>query len=560
MSYSKETNLTFLTEAMTRITGSLDIQKSLISTFDFLARHFPIDAISLHQYSPNIKSLKLLFLVRDGRFDFVETVVPLPEEGAKGLYLHNLGMEAIINVPLNKDSTVSRLHSEALASLVPLKDRGYLIGILRSEEKTLGHLCLMGKHKGCFTKEHEQRLMLLLTPFALTMANLLQYKRTMEFQDKLREEKDELQKDLKLLRERRIVGKKGGLKHTLDVVRQLEDREIPALILGETGVGKELIADAIQAISLRRDKPFIKVNCGAIPDTLVDSELFGYEKGAFTGAMSTRPGRFEQADGGTLFLDEVGELPLQAQVRLLRVLENNVVERIGSTKSIKVDVRIIAATNRNLEQMLQNGKFREDLYYRLYVFPIHVPALRERTQDIPELVYLFMQRAAEKLGIKTLPQVPQKTVQRLIKYSWPGNVRELENLVKRGLTLNPQGPLLLEELLPQDEGWYIDPEEGQNYLEKTIDARVETILKQHLAKLPALAGAGNEHGERQNPPLPGQIKPLDETIRDAINAALARSQGKVNGPGGAASLLGLNPSTLRSKMRKLGIFSDSNTA
>ncbi|WP_421899722.1 sigma-54 interaction domain-containing protein [Maridesulfovibrio sp.] len=551
MPHSQESNLKFLSEAMARLTGSLDMQKSLIDTFEFLAEHFPIDAISLHQYSPDLKALKLLFLVQAGRFDFVEMVAPLSEEAANSLFLHNQGVSGVIKVPLNMDSPVSALHSETLSELVPLKERAYMVCVLRSEKEVLGHLCLMGTHPDCFTEEHERKFSLLVTPFALTMSNLLQYQRTMEFQDRLRVERDGLEKDLENLRERRIVGEQGGLKSTMEVVRQLENREVPALIMGETGVGKELIADAIQAISPRKNKPFVKVNCGAIPDSLVDSELFGYEKGAFTGATTSRPGRFEQANGGTLFLDEIGELPLQAQVRLLRVLQNNVVERIGSTKSIEVDVRVIAATNRNLELMLQEGTFREDLYYRLYVFPVQVPPLRERTQDIPELIYLFMKRGCDELGIKSLPQLPEPTVDRLLQYSWPGNVRELENLVKRGLTLYPHGPLLLDKLLPQDEGWYISPEEGQSYFEKTIDARVELMLEKHLAKLNLSPGASQPLQAGLH--MQTEIKPLEQTIKEAIVSALAKTGGRINGPGGAAELLDLNPSTLRSKMRKMGL-------
>lgn len=562
MTHSLEDNMDFLTEAMTRLNGSLDMKESLVHTFDFLEKHFPIDAISLHQYSNDLKSLNLLFLVQSGRFDFVEMSVPLSETDARSLFLHNAGVSGVINTPNNKGNSVASLHSNALRSLVPFKERAYLVCILRSEEKILGHLCLMGKHLGCFTREHEQKFELLLTPFALAMSNLLQYKRTLEFQSKLREERDELEKNLESLRGRHVIGERGGLKSTMDVVRQLEDRELPALILGETGVGKELIADAIQAISPRQNKPFIKVNCGAIPESLVDSELFGYEKGAFTGASVSRPGRFEQANGGTLFLDEIGELPLKAQVRLLRVLQNNEVERIGSTKTIDIDVRVIAATNRNLELMMQKGDFREDLYYRLYVFPIHVPPLRERTQDIPALIYSFMKRVCDELGLDGLPQLPSKTVDRLLKYSWPGNVRELENLVKRGITLSPQGPLYLEELLPQDEGWYIAPEESQSYFEKTIDARVEAVLEQHLPKLHLASKLGLSSFEHEGAPddnsfsssaLPPVIKPLDDTIREAIQAALVQAQGKISGAGGAAELLQLNPNTLRSKMRKMGI-------
>lgn len=556
MPISNKNDLEFLTRAMIHITGSLDIETSLIQTFKFMAKHFPIDAISLHQYSSKLKSLKLLFLVREGKFDFVETIVPLSDEVAGEVILHDKGIVPIRNIPNNKEHPVGKLHSEALAAFIPFKERAYLLGVLQSGDKTVGHLSLMGTHENCFTDEHERKLLLLLTPLALTMSNLLKYQRTKEFQERLYEENVELQKGLELMRDKRIIGDQGGLKETMDVVYQLRGREIPALILGETGTGKELIADVIQAISPRVGEPFVKVNCGAIPDALVDSELFGYEKGAFTGATSSKPGRFEQANGGTLFLDEVGELPLQAQVRLLRVLQNNVVERLGSTRSIKVDVRVIAATNRNLELMMQEGTFREDLYYRLYVFPIHVPPLRKRTQDIPELVHLFLKRSCKELEIATPPKLSQKTVQRLLKYSWPGNVRELENLVKRGATLYPEGPLSLENLLPQDEGWYIEPEESQNYFEKCIDARVEVVLKEHLSKLekPNQTSLDLPQVSQTAASEPAPVlKTLEAATKDTITAALEAAHGKIKGPGGAAEILDINPNTLRSKMRKFGI-------
>jgi len=545
-----EDYLPFLMGAMTRITGSQDIQEALIETFDFLTGHFPIEAISLHQYSPELKSLKLLFLIQKGKFSFVETVVPISEEDAKKLFLHAQGLGRILNTRKSSENSVATKHGKALDHLIEYKDRAYLIGILRSEGEILGHLCLMGRQTDCFTEEHERKLQHLLTPFTLTMANLLQYKRTMDFQKKLHKKEKGLQKDLTLFREKQIVGGQGGLKPTMETVYQLHDREIPAIILGETGTGKELIADTIQDISPRKGKTFIKVNCGAIPDSLVDSELFGHEKGAFTGATTTRAGRFEQANGGTLFLDEVGDLPLQAQVRLLRVLQNNVVERLGSTKSINVDVRVIAATNRNLELMIQEGTFRKDLYYRLYVFPIHVPPLRERTLDIPELIYFFIKQSCEELGIRILPLIPQKTVHRLLEYSWPGNVRELENLIKRGLTLYPPKPLLLDELLPQDDDWYIEPEKGQRYSEKRIDARVEAVLQKYMSKQATTSPLPSVPDESLSSPA---IKPLEESTRDAIEAALDLTNGKIHGPGGAAELLGINPSTLRSKMLKMDI-------
>ena len=482
MATSTETDLTFLTEAMTCMGGSLDIQKSLVRTFDFLEHHFPVEAVSLQQYSASLQSFKLLFLVRKGKFDFVEMTVPLPKHGAGEVLLHDRGIDPVRNYPDYKETSVGLLHSEALASYVHLKDRPYLLAISQSPERTL------------------------------------------------------------------------GLKVTMDMVYQLRGRELPVLILGETGTGKELIAEVIQKISPRKNAPFVKVNCGAIPESLLDSELFGHEKGAFTGATSSKPGRFEQANGGTLFLDEVGELTLQAQVRLLRVLQSSVVERVGGTRSVRVDVRVIAATNRDLELMMQEGSFREDLYYRLNVFPIRVPPLRKRTQDIAEMVYLFLKRACRELEIPSLPGLPSETVKRLLQYSWPGNVRELENLVRRGVTLYREGPLLLDEFLPKEAGWYLEPEENRHSIEKYIDARVEVVLKDHLAKLQRVTERSNssEHipearGRQQ------ELMTLNAATRQVILAALEAANGRVKGPGGAAEILDVNASTLRGKMRKLGI-------
>ncbi len=558
MPHSKDHHLHFLSEAVSRLSSSLDIQESLVDTFDFLADHFPLEAISLHQYSPDLKNLKLLFLVRSKHFHFVEIVVPLLHEDSRNVFLHDQGIGGVTILPNNMENPIGRLHSGALASLVPMQGRAYMVSALQSGKETLGHLCLMGTSPDCFTPEHEEKFNLLLTPFALTMSNLLQYKRTLEFQENLSAERDGLEKDLESLRGQHIVGERGGLKTTMETVRQLEGREVPALILGETGVGKELIADAIQSISPRKDRSFIKLNCGAIPDTLVDSELFGYEKGAFTGATTSRQGRFEQAHKGTLFLDEVGELPLQAQVRLLRVLQDGIIERIGGGKPISVDVRVIAATHRNLEEMVQEGTFREDLYYRLYVFPVYVPPLRERTLDIPELVHYFLRRACDELGLGTLPQLPHTAVERLLEYSWPGNVRELENLVKRGVTLHPRGPVPLHTLLPRDQGLFPATEEGQSHLEKTIDARIQAALAGRLPGLPLVAENAPSIS-RQEAGSATEIKTYNEAVLEVIRVALAKSNGKIHGPGGAAELLKLNPSTLRSKMRKLGLSASDST-
>jgi transcriptional regulator with GAF, ATPase, and Fis domain len=393
---------------------------------------------------------------------------------------------------------------------------------------------------------------LLLGPFSLAMSNMLQFKRVLEFQEKLYEEKSNLEKTLHHLQDNPIIGARGGLHKIMNVVHQLKGRETPVLILGETGTGKELIADEIQKNSPRANAPFIKVNCGAIPENLIDSELFGYEKGAFTGANQSRPGRFEQANGGTLFLDEVGELQLQAQVRFLRVLQDGVVERLGGKESISVNVRIIAATNRYLEAMVKEGRFREDLYYRLYVFPVRLPSLRERTQDIPALVNHFVEHSCARLGIKNQPVLYPDAIIPLKRYSWPGNVRELENLVERAVILSSEGLLEMEKLLPRSSREMKKIKFDEASMETLIDKRIQKILAQGRDKKKEAAdspyrGAGGYPFEEI------KIRPLSETIKESITAALTFSRGRVNGSGGAAELLGLKPSTLRNKMRKFSI-------
>ena len=284
------------------------------------------------------------------------------------------------------------------------------------------------------------------------------------------------------------------------------------LLLGETGVGKDVIANNIDYSSTRNQGPFVSVNCGAIPDTLIDSELFGHEKGAFTGALNQKKGRFERAQNGTIYLDEIGELPLQAQVRLLKVLQSKEIERVGGEKTIPLDIRIIAATNRDLEEMVKNNKFREDLWFRLNVFPIEIPPLRERKSDIPALLQHFMLSKSKELKLPAIPKLAPGAIDPLMEYKWPGNVRELENIVERSLILNPKGLLTFEHMCLDPEG-------------KTSN------------KI-------SESDETFN---------LDESVSQLIHRVLKKTKGRVHGPDGAANLLGINPSTLRSRMKKLGI-------
>jgi formate hydrogenlyase transcriptional activator len=305
-----------------------------------------------------------------------------------------------------------------------------------------------------------------------------------------------------------IVGQSAALRHVLDQVEMVAPSDSTVLLLGETGTGKELIAHAIHERSVRSKWSLVKLNCAAIPSGLLESELFGHERGAFTGAIAPRAGRLDQADKGTLFLDEVGDIPMELQPKLLRVLQEREFERLGSTQTKKVDVRLVAATHRDLEGMISEGQFRDDLYYRLNVFPIEIAPLRERVEDIPLLVKHFVQQFAWRMG-KRVETIPQETMQDLTRYSWPGNIRELQNLIERAVILSP-GPEL---------------QVPQRYLQ------TRTTLRQ----------------DRDN------IQTLAEAERELILATLKGADWVISGPNGAATRLGVNRSTLQFRMRKLGI-------
>jgi DNA-binding NtrC family response regulator len=309
-----------------------------------------------------------------------------------------------------------------------------------------------------------------------------------------------------------ILGESPALIRLLDQVGLVAATDSNVLIQGETGTGKELIARAIHDRSLRRERPLIKINCAALPRELVESELFGHEKGAFTGATQQRRGRFELADGGTLFLDEVGELPLETQPKLLRVLQEQEFERVGGSRSLRTDVRLIAATNRDLQQQVAAGTFRSDLYFRLNVFPLVLPSLRERREDIPRLIWHFLDRAGRKLG-KPLAGIAPALIERAMAYDWPGNVRELENYIERSAILGK---------LP------------------ALDA-TEPFAAQ------ASRTAARTTAEQPAP------ETLEEIERSHIVRVLEQTQWAIEGERGAARILGLNPSTLRGRLRKLGI-------
>ena len=305
-----------------------------------------------------------------------------------------------------------------------------------------------------------------------------------------------------------IIGRSSGLRRVLQMVETVASGDSTVLLLGETGTGKELIARAIHKHSPRRDRPFVKLNCAAIPTGLLESELFGHERGSFTGAIAQKVGRIELAHQGSLFLDEIGDIPLELQPKLLRVLQEREFERLGNTRTQKVNVRFVAATHRDLEGMILEKLFRSDLYYRLNVFPIHVPPLRERPEDIPLLAQHFVQQATRRMR-KTIDRIPSETMEALIRYRWPGNIRELENVTERAVILSP-GPVL--RLSPRDLNSRVPPDQSAD--------RYQT---------------------------------LEEVERNHILRTLKETRWILSGPCGAASRLGLNRSTLNFRMKKLGI-------
>ncbi len=308
-----------------------------------------------------------------------------------------------------------------------------------------------------------------------------------------------------------IIGQSKAIKFVLSQVEQVAETDSTVLILGETGTGKELIAQTIHNLSTRKGRPMVKVNCAALSSNLIESELFGHEKGAFTGALTRQIGRFEIAHKSTIFLDEIGELPLELQSKLLRVLQSGEFERLGSSKTIHVDVRVIAATNRDLVQAIQNKSFRKDLYYRLNVFPIHIPPLRKRKEDIPLLVWSFVAEFGKRMG-KKIDTIPQKSMQAMINYAWPGNVRELRNVIEHAMIIS----------------------RGK----KTL-----------VVELPGIDGTSGAKTPREG----DFLSTLEEVERDHIVSILEKTGWRVKGEGGAADVLGVKPSTLYSKMKRLGI-------
>ena len=435
----------FFRQATMRICGSLDIDTALWKAFEYMENFMPLTGMSLVLGQPGMPAIETLAQVSRHNIAKVERNIPLPAEMRSEIetYWASLDDVLIINQPISFPAT------SKMKVFLERPDMSTMTMRLKISDKRLFALVTYLIGADHYENEHAHLLSMLHDPFAIAMSNALRHQELLKLKEMLVDDNRYLHKEMLRISGDEIIGKSAGLKAVFDMVRQVAPENIPVLLLGETGVGKEVIANAIHYSSHRKNQPFIKINCGAIPDSLIDSELFGHEKGAFTGALFQKRGRFERAHKGTILLDEIGELPLEAQTRLLRVLQDKQIERVGGTASVPVDVRIIAATNRDLKNMVVTKQFREDLWFRLNVYPIKIPPLRERRNDIAELVYYFIKRKSTEKNISPPPAIEPGAIDQLKAYSWPGNVRELENYIERILIQyqgqNISGPLAFKD-------------------------------------------------------------------------------------------------------------------
>jgi len=505
----------FFREGTLRICSSLNVDEMLHNCLIFLKQYMPLDTINFLILEPDNKAFKIIAGVSDSlnMKNFVDIPCPLSEESQSFIKSH-CGMVYIC------DSITKLPPIKEVASFLGLRN---LIGIgmpLLIKGEQLGLVGIASTMEKPLTVEHAQLLKLLHEPFAIAISNYLRHKEVLCLKEQLADDNKYLQKELYRMSGDEIIGAKFGLSEVMEQVHHVALVDSPVLLLGETGVGKEVLANFIHYSSRRCEGPLIKLNCGAIPEGLIDSELFGHEKGAFTGATIMKRGRFERADGGTIFLDEIGELPPAAQVRLLRVFQEGFIERVGGTEQVPINVRVIAATHRDLELMVKKGGFREDLWYRINVFPVTIPPLRERKSDIPAFVYHFIELKAREMNLHIQPVLALGALACLQQYDWPGNVRELANVVERELILNRARKT--KEPLQFDE--------------------VKSKLSKHQSSL------STQSLTQSDTPMD-----INSILHTHITQVLQMTNGKIQGPTGAAALLGVHPNTLRHRLRKLGI-------
>jgi len=488
-----------------------DLFRGIVSALTRVIHH---DYTSLALLDPAINRLRLHALDFDGSgtlFAGKEITVPLDHSPAGRCMLE--GKPAVFHgAELDQfpAELVRILREKGITSIccVPLISKG----------RAFGTLNLASRRPDAFSDSDAELLDRVAAQIAIAVENALAFKEIDSLKNRLAVEKLYLEEEIRSeFNFEEIVGESPVIKRALAQVELAAPGDTTVLILGETGTGKELIARAIHNLSPRRERTFVKINCAAIPSGLLESELFGHERGAFTGAIAQKIGRFELADRGTIFLDEVADIPLELQPKLLRVLQEQEFERLGATRTIHVDARVVAATNADLSRLVAERKFRSDLYYRLNVFPIQIPALRERREDIPLLVRYFVQKFSRRLN-KTVQYVPADAMDALVAYSWPGNIRELENLLERAVILSP----------------------GKE-------------LRVPLSELRNAPIAPANEGSPMVVPHPAPVGTLEEAERQHILRALRQTQWRIAGPRGAADMLGIKRTTLQARIRKLGI-------
>jgi len=508
--------LELLLDLTNRVVSKLNLRDVLREISANIRRVMQCDGVGIDLPSPEDKKLRLYALdFPDNPGVIEEGLEPPADEKASALRVFLSGEPVILSrEEIGQEPSLPDLGIQSLAH-VPMIGRGGIVGVL-----SLGSW-----REHSFSQDDLAFLGQIARQVAIAIENALAFGEVSELRNKLAQEKlyleDEIRSELKF---EEIVGKSEALRRVLKEVETVAPTDSTVLIYGETGTGKELIARAVHNLSSRQSNSFVKLNCAAIPTGLLESELFGHERGAFTGAISQRVGRFELANRGTMFLDEIGEVPLDLQPKLLRVLQEREFERLGSTRTLRTDARLIAATNRDLETLVSEQKFRSDLYYRLNVFPVRVPALRERPEDIPLLVRHFVQQYSRRIS-RAIDTIPSDTMTTLVKYPWPGNIRELQNVIERAVILT-KGSILN---IPSD------------------DLRTSNSNSLALAGAPVNPAASPKEAARNMRDV------LDDTERQQIVAALEQTNWTVAGPNGAAARLGIKRSTLQSRMQKLGI-------
>ena len=527
---SENARLQLLLNLTNRITSNLEFQDLLRAISANIREVMHCEAVAI-------------YLADSASGSFTVHAVDYPQ--GKGLFKEGLRLTPPMNDPLRRAFDTLKPVIVNTDDVVDIHPEGYKIAItegfkshffvpLASHGRVLGVLAVGHTTEAVFRTEDVEFLSQASGQIAIALENALAYREISELKEKLAQEKLYLEEEIRSeMNFDQIVGDSPALRQVLELVQTVAPSDSTVLLLGETGTGKELVARAIHDHGRRKNRTFVKLNCAAIPTGLFESELFGHEKGAFTGAISQKMGRLELADQGTLFLDEVGDVPLEIQPKLLRALQEREFERLGSTRTKKVDVRLVAATNRNLEEMIAAREFRNDLYYRLNVFPIRIPPLRERREDIPVLARYFAQKFAEQME-KRIETIPTATMRALTEWHWPGNVRELGNFIERAVILT-RGSSLEAPLAELQRGCL---EEQSPMARSHQEDEVARIVKQTLNALDGRKSVLDQHTQRQ---------------REQIVRALTDSKGRVAGEDGAAARLGLNRTTLLSRMKKFSI-------